>query len=138
MTDALSTPKSLPRPPKSGPGSDIETWRAFAAQETGRQIEGDLDKIKSRDELVALVDQAVAPEDLKKAPDNVEVVEPEEDHKGRLRPPRFDGPMGPQWAVPVEGGYVAEDELVEAEREREAERSAQRHQDRVKQLKGKR
>lgn len=135
MTDALSTPKSLPRPPKSGPGSDIETWRAFAAQETGRQIEGDLEHVKSRDELVALVDQAVAPEALKEVPDDVEVLEAEEDDEGRLRPPRFEGPMGPQWAVPVEGGYAAEDEIARAERKREQERLAERHRDQLAQLK---
>lgn len=137
MTDALSS-RTLPRPPVSGPGSDTETWRAYAAQETGRSLEGDLDKIKTRDELISLVDQAATPEAPKEAPEGVEVVEAEEDDEGRLRPPRFDGPMGPQWAVPVEGGYVAEDELIMAERRKEAERLAQRHQDRVAQLKNKR
>lgn len=137
MTDALSS-RALTRPPNQGPGSDIESWRAFAAQETGRSIEGDLEKIQRRDELIALVDQAVQPEAPKAAPDGVDVVEAEEDEEGRLRPPRFDGPMGPQWAVPVEGGYVPEDELVAAERKREAEKKAERHQDRVKQLQDRR
>lgn len=131
MTDALSTPE---RPPNQGPGSDMESWRAYAAHVTGRAIEGDLDKFQRRDELIALVDQAVAPEAPREAPDGVEVHAPEEDDEGRERPPAFSGPMGPQWAVPVEGGYVPEDELIKAEREREKERLAERHRDQIEQL----
>lgn len=129
--DALSTPTELDRPPRSGPGSDIETWRRYAAQETGRAIDGDLENIKSRDELIALVDQAVERPEVKEAPDSVEVHEADEDG----RPPVVEGPSGPQWMVPVKGGFVAEDELQRAEREREEERQAERHRDRLEQLK---
>ena len=127
MTDALSTPQ---RPPVQGAGSDMESWRKYASHVTGRPIEGDLEKIQRRDELIALVDQAVTPETEKEAPEGLEVQEADEDG----RPPRIDGPNGPQWAVPVKGGYVAEDDLRVAEREAEAERQQKRHQDRLAQL----
>jgi hypothetical protein len=136
MTDALSTQdKKLTRPPVSGPGSDKEAWRAFAAQETGRSIEGDLEKITERHELIALVDQAVAKPEVRKAPEGVDVLDADEDAEGRIRPPRAEGPNGPQWVVPVEGGYVPEDDLVRAEREQEKERVARRHAEAVEQLK---
>ena len=129
MSDALKTP--LPRPPLSGPGSDKETWRAYVSQETGRAIEGDLDEIDSRDKLIALVDQHVPREVLREAPEGVELLEAEEDEQGRLRPPAVDG----QWVIPVEGGYVAEDELIRAERERDRRETQRRHELAVAQLK---
>lgn len=135
MTDALSTPE---RPPNQGPGSDIESWRNYAAHVTGRAVEGDLDQFRRRDELIALVDQAVAPEATKEAPDSVTVLDArvvEHDGEDVQRAPRIDGPNGPQWAVPVKGGYVGEDELTAAERRAEKERTQQRHRDRLDQLK---
>jgi hypothetical protein len=136
MTDALSTQnKPLSRPPVSGPGSDKEAWRAFAAQETGRSIEGDLEHIKDRHELIAIVDQAVEKPEVRKAPEGVDVLGAVEDDEGRERAPRAEGPGGPQWVVPVEGGYVPEDELIRAERQRERDEVARRHEQAVEQLK---
>ncbi len=136
MTDALSS-RALPRPPESGPGSGVEKWREYAAQETGRSIEGDLEKITSRGELIALVNQNAAPTAVREAPEGVKVVEPKKDDEGRLRPPAFEGNGGPQWAVPVEGGYAPEDDLVRAERAVEKEKLRKRHEEAVAQLRRK-
>lgn len=124
MTDALSTPDPLApkgpidRPPPSGPGSNIETWREFAAQQTGRSVEGDLEKIKNRHELIALVDQQPEAPEVREAPEGVEV----------YNEPKIQGPGGPAWAVPVEGGFVSEDDLRTAERERAAAELERKHQ----------
>ena len=135
MTDALRTDGGLPRPPESGPGSDKETWRAYVAEKTGRAIEGDLEKISTRDELIAIVDHMPPPEDVRPAPEGVEVLEAEEDEHGRERPPAMEGNNGgPAWVVPVEGGYVAEDDLVRADRERQAEEKKRRHAEAIAQL----
>lgn len=138
MTDALRTPDAgdrLPRPPESGPGSGVEKWQAYAAQETGRALEGDLDQIRERAALIALVDHLPPAEDERKAPEGVEVVEGETDEHGRERPPALEGNAGPQWAVPVEGGYVGEDDLRRAEVEQAAEEKRRRHEERLAQLK---
>lgn len=132
MTDALSTGTRLDRPPVSGPGSGKAEWRAYVEQETGRTDLGE----KSRDELVSVLDHT-GPDGtiLREAPEDVEVHEGNEDEDGRIRAPRIDGPNGPQWAVPVEDGFVAEDDLVTAERDAEKERKRERHADRLAQLK---
>lgn len=132
MTDALSTGKRLERPPVSGPGSGKAEWRAYVEQETGRTDLGE----KSRDELIDILDHT-GPDGtiLREAPEDVEVHEGHEDEDGRIRAPRIEGPNGPQWAVPVEDGFVAEDELQKAERAAEKERVRKRHQDRLAQLK---
>lgn len=141
MTDALRTPGSggpLPRPPESGPGSGVDKWQAYAAQETGRALEGDLDQVKERAVLIALVDHVPPKEDLRKAPEGVDVYEAETDKHGRERPPALEGEGGPQWVVPVEGpdgpGYAAEDDLLRAECERQAEEKKRRHEEAVAQL----
>lgn len=137
MTDALRTPGSggpLSRPPESGPGSGVEKWQAYAAQETGRALEGDLDQIKERAALIALVDHLPPAEEVRVAPEGVEVVEAEKDDHGRERPPALEGNSGPQWAVPVEGGYVGEDDLRRAEAKAAAEETKRRHEERVAQL----
>jgi hypothetical protein len=120
MTDALSTPDPLApkgpldRPPVSGPGSGEDAWRAYASQQLDRT---DLDN-KSRAELIALVDQQPEAPEVRKAPEGVEVYDE----------PRIDGPGGPAWAVPVEGGYVSEDALRQHEIERAAEEKKRKHQ----------
>lgn len=120
MTDALSTPDPLApkgpldRPPSSGPGSSEEAWRAYAEQETGRT---DLAR-KSRDELKAIVDQQAVEPEVRKAPEGVEI------HSE----PKIRGEGGPTWAVPVEGGFVSEDDLRTAERERAAAELERKHQ----------
>lgn len=140
MTDALSTPNAkLQRPPSSGPGSGADAWRAFVEQETGRT---DLDR-KSRDELIEILEHKGLESDLRTPPDDVELHDGEEvdDGMGGTREiaPRLESKSGgPEWAVPVDGGYVAESELVIAERKAERERLAERHQDRLKQLKPRR
>lgn len=123
MTDALSTPNPLApkgpldRPPVSGPGSGEDAWRAFAEQETGRT---DLGR-KSRAELIALVDQQAEAPEVREAPEGVEV----------YAEPKIQGPGGPAWAVPVEGGFVSEDDLREAERKRAADELERKHQQAV-------
>lgn len=129
VTDALSTPEPkkrgpLERPPVSGPGSGTDEWRAFAAQETGRSV-AELKKY-DRAQLIALVDFTGPESDLREAPEGVDVVD-----EPRLK----DINDRPQWAVPVQGGYAAEDEIRVAEREQERERVAERHRDRLDQLK---
>ncbi len=113
----------------------MDKWRAYAAQETGRSVEGDLDQITSRDELVAMVNQLGAAQVVREAPEGVDVVKPEKDDLGRERPPALEFNGSPAWAVPVAGGgYVAEDELVIAEREVEKEKLRKRHEEAVAQL----
>lgn len=121
MTDALSTP--LPRPPDSGPGSGLDKWAAFAAQETGEPIE--MFEGLSRDEVKVLLDHRAERPESKEAPDGVDVLD---------EPKSKDALGRPEWMVPVEGGYASETEIVTAEREAERERQAARHQDRVAQL----
>lgn len=128
VTDALSS-RALTRPPDSGPGATVEAWRAFAAQETGRSIEGDLDKVKDRQALIALVNQAGQIEEPKVAPDGVKVA-PE---------PKAKDALGrPEWMVPVEGGYASETAMVTAEREARIAEQKRRHEEAQEQLKGKR
>ena len=123
MTDALSTPDPLApkgpldRPPVSGPGSGEDAWRAYAEQQLGRT---DLDS-KSRAELIALVDQQAEAPEVRKAPEGVDIYDE----------PRIEGPGGPAWAVPVEGGYVSEDDLRQAERKRAADELERKHQQAV-------
>lgn len=137
MTDALSSPNAkLQRPPVSGPGSDTEKWRAFVAQETGRT---DLDGM-SRDKLIEILEHEGPQANARHVPDDVELHDPVEIDNGmggtREVAPALESPAGgPEWAVPVEGGYVAESELVTAERKAERERTAKRHADRLRQLK---
>lgn len=116
----------LQRPPPSGPGSGEEMWRAYAAQETGEDISEFA--AMTRGEIIALLDNTpevfegkhedgtssgvrVIPEadatKLREAPEGVVVVEAAadvEDALGRRT-----------WAVPVAGGYAAENEIADAE-----------------------
>jgi hypothetical protein len=120
MTDK---PK-LERPPLSGPGSDLESWKRFAAQELDVPLSDFDDPEMKRADVIALLDNdpkayaekdekghptgyRVVPEtdatQLREAPEGVDVVESAKavsDALGR-----------PTWATPVEGGFAAELEL---------------------------
>jgi hypothetical protein len=123
----MTEQQKLTRPPESGPGSDNNTWKAFAAQELGVDV-SEFDGMK-REEVIALLDSSpkafegkdedgeptgvrVVPEadatKLRKAPEGVAVVEEAKDVRDALD--------RRTWAVPVEGGYAAENEIAEVEK----------------------
>ena len=119
----------LQRPPPSGPGSGIDMWRAYVAQETGEDISEFQDEVEwPRQKLIELVDSnplvsggkhedgtpsgvRVIPEvdatQLREAPEGVAVVDDPADVEDALG--------RPTWAVPVAGGYAAENEILDAE-----------------------
>lgn len=135
-TDALSTPdpnNRLERPPTSGPGSGRNEWAAFAAQELNSSID-QFDGL-SRDEIKVLLDHNAPKPDVREAPEGVDVIAAEETEDGGERAPRItDSSDRPVWAVPVEGGYVSEDELRSAERQKELDEKKRRHELAVEQL----
>ena len=123
--------KRLTRPPESGPGSDRESWAAFAAQELEVPAEEFADRTEwTRDKIVKLLDSSpkayeakdweedkapgvrFVPEvdatKLRTAPEGVAVVENAADVRDALD--------RRTWAVPVEGGYAAENEIAEVEK----------------------
>lgn len=126
MTEA----QKLTRPAPSGPGSDRDRWVAFAAQELDMSPSEFADKEEwPRDKIIALLDSSpeaysekdedghptgvrVVPEadatKLRKAPEGVAVVEEAKDVRDALD--------RRTWAVPVEGGYAAENEIAEVEK----------------------
>lgn len=123
----MTEQQKLTRPPESGPGSDINAWIAFASQELDVPT-SEFDGLK-RHEVIALLDSSpkaseakddegrptgvrVIPEadatKLREAPDGVTVVESAADVRDALD--------RRTWAVPVAGGYAAENEITDAER----------------------
>lgn len=126
----MTDPQKLTRPPESGPGSDRESWVAFAAQELDIPASELADKTEwSRDKIIARLDSdpkayegkdekgrrtgvRVVPEAdataLREAPEGVEVHEEAKDVRDALD--------RRTWAVPVEGGYAAENEIAETEK----------------------
>lgn len=124
----MTEQQKLTRPSPSGPGSDRESWVAYATQELGLPASDFADKtVWTRDKIIELVDAepegdgfeegetpgvtVVSEEDatkLRKAPEGVAVVE----HPGDVR----DALDRATWAVPVEGGYAAENEILETEK----------------------
>jgi|SRR5687768_14831080 len=126
----MTEQQKLTRPPESGPGSGREQWVAFAAQELGVSPHEFADKNEwTREKIIVLVDNdpkafegkhedgttsgvRVVPEadatKLRKAPEGVEVHETPKDVTDALG--------RTAWAVPVEGGYAAENEIAEVEK----------------------
>jgi hypothetical protein len=126
----MSDAQKLTRPPESGPGSAREAWVVYAAQELDLPESDFADKTAwTREKLIELVDSAggespewveadeeagvrVVPEEdatkLRKAPEGVRVAESPKDVKDALG--------RNAWAVPVEGGYAAENEITETEK----------------------
>lgn len=118
----MTESQKLKRPPLSGPGSDLETWRRFAAQELDVEVSEFADM--KREEVIALVDngpKAFEGEDgaptgtgyrtvpeadataLREAPEGVDVQEDPKDVTDALG--------RRTWATPVAGGYAPEIEL---------------------------
>jgi hypothetical protein len=126
----MTEQQKLTRPPESGPGSDRASWVAFATQELDMPESDFADKTEwTRDKIIALLDSdpkaysekddegnptgvRVVPEAdatrLRKAPEGVSVVESAKDVRDALD--------RRTWAVPVEGGYAAENEIAETEK----------------------
>ena len=96
----------MKRPPESGPGSGVEQWRAYAVKLTGQ--DADFFAGMNRDEVIDYVEKHADPDKPKQAPEGVKVSDE----------PKHTNAQGlPTWSVPVEGGYVAEHELLRFERE---------------------
>lgn len=126
----MTEQRKLTRPPESGPGSDRDSWVAFAAQELDvlpsefadkeewprakivARLDGDPKAYEGKDEKGRQTGVRVVPEAdatrLREAPEGVEVVEEAKDVRDALD--------RRTWAVPVEGGYAAENEIAETEK----------------------
>lgn len=126
----MTEQQKLTRPPESGPGSDRDRWAAFAAQELDTSVSDFADRLEwTRDKIIARLDNdpkaysekdegghptgvRVVPEadatKLRKAPEGVRVEEEAKDVRDALD--------RRAWAVPVEGGYAAENEIAEVEK----------------------
>ncbi|NUR80717.1 MAG: hypothetical protein HOQ21_09775 [Dermatophilaceae bacterium] len=96
----------MKRPPDSGPGSGAEAWKAYAVKLTG-QDEAFFAAMQ-RDDIKEYVDTYAAPDKPKQAPDGVTPTE---------KPEHTNAQGLPTWSVPVEGGYVAEHDMLTYERE---------------------
>lgn len=96
----------MKRPPLSGPGSGVEAQRAYAAKLSGK--DEDFFAGMQRDEVIDFIDQYASPDKPKQAPDGVTPID---------KPEHKNAQGLPTWSVPVEGGYVAEHELLAFERE---------------------